>query len=216
MSQVFVRFRYWVSKLVYEIIFTLLVRDGSWQESLLISLSPKTGERILNFGDGSSLSAVSFAIRYPDTAFVGVDPNVRAVEKARRKILRKKLRNVSVVSVPRQGKLDFEVSSFDKAVCILGLHDRQPEQKLHIIEEITKVMLRNGTLHVADLDKPNNRGESRILELARRISGSAAVEPHINGTWTELLAKGRLAGVRRQSSHSVGIGRITIVKARKR
>ena len=77
-------------------------------------------------------------------------------------------------------------------------------------------MRRGGTLHVADFDKPENRGEGRILEFARRISGPAAVSPHMNGSWTEYLAKGGLTGVRRQSSSSIGIGRISVVKARKR
>jgi len=211
----FVRFRYLVAKFIYDVIFVVLVRDGSWQEGVFTSLSPKAGDRILDFGPGSSSTAVSLALRYPEAAFVGVDPSSRAVEKARRTILRKKLQNISM-SAPLQGKLPFDASSFDKAVCMLGFHDRSPQEKLRVAKEIAKVLRRGGTLHVADFDKPENRGEGGILEFARRISGSAAAEPHMNGTWTEFLAKGGFAGVRRQSSHSIGIGRISVVKARKR
>jgi len=216
MSGVIIRFRYWVAKVIYEIIFVMLVRDGSWQEEVFTLLAPKAGDRVLDFGPGSSSTAVSLALRYPEAAFVGVDPSSRAVEKARRTILRKKLRNISMVSAPLQGNLPFDASSFDKAVCMLGFHDRSPEEKIRIAKEIAKVLRRGGTLHVADFDKPEDRGEGGILELARRISGSAAAEPHMNGTWTEYLAKSGLAGVRRQSSHSIGIGRIAVVKARKR
>jgi ubiquinone/menaquinone biosynthesis C-methylase UbiE len=101
-------------------------------------------------------------------------------------------------------------------MCLFGLHDLPPEQKLRVIREIVKVVRHNGSLHVVDFDKPENRSERRILEFATRISGSTAVEPHINGTWTEFLTEGGLAGVRRQSSHSVGIGRIATIRARKR
>ncbi len=212
----FIRFRYWVAKFIYDVIFVVLVRDGGWQEGVFASLAPKADDRILDFGPGSSLTAVSLALRYPEVTFVGVDPSARAVEKARRTILRKKLRNISIVSAPLQGKLPFDASSFDKAVCMLGFHDRSPEEKLRVAKEIAKVLRRGGTLHVADFDKPENRGEGGILEFARRISGSAAAEPHMNGTWTEFLARGGLAGVRRQSSYSIGIGRIAVVKARKR
>ncbi len=212
----FTRFRYWIAKFIYDVVFVILVRDRSWQEDLFKFLAPKAGDWILDFGPGSSSTAVSLALRYPEVTFVGVDPNSRAVEKARRTILRKKLPNISIVSAPLQGRLRFDASSFDKAVCMLGFHDRSPEEKLRIAKEIARVLRRGGTLHVADFDKPENRGEGGILEFARRISGSAAAEPHMNGTWTECLAKGGLAGVRRQSSHSIGIGRIAVVKARKR
>ena len=212
----FIRFRYLVAKFIYDVIFVILVRDGSWQEEVFASLAPKAGDRVLDIGPGSSSTAVSLALRYPEAAFVGVDPSSRAVEKARRTILRKKIRNISMVSAPLQGNLPFDASSFDKAVCMLGFHDRSPEEKLRVAKEIAKVLRRGGTLHVADFDKPENRGEGGILEFARRISGPAATEPHMNGTWTEYLAKSGLAGVRRQSSHSIGIGRIAVVKARKR
>jgi ubiquinone/menaquinone biosynthesis C-methylase UbiE len=216
MSGVIIRFRYWVAKVIYEIIFVILVRDGSWQEEVFTSLAPRAGDRVLDIGPGSSSTAVSLALRYPEADFVGVDTSSRAVEKARRTILRKKLRNISLVGVARQAELPFNASSFDKAVCMLGFHDRSPEEKLRVAKEITKVLRRGGTLHVADFDKPESSDEGGILEFARRISGSAAAEPHINGTWTEYLAKSGLAGVRRQSSHSIGIGRIAVVKARKR
>jgi ubiquinone/menaquinone biosynthesis C-methylase UbiE len=212
----FVRFRYWVAKLIYDASFVILVRDGSWQEEVFESLAPKAGDRVLDFGPGSSSTAITLALRYPKATFVGADPSSKAVENARRNVARKKLGNVSVVDTTLQGKLPFDAGSFDKAVCMLGLHDRPPEEKLWIAKEILRVVRRGGSLHVADFDKPENRGEGRILEFARRISGPAAVAPHMNGSWTECLAKGGFTGVRRQSSCSIGIGRISVVKARKR
>ena len=210
----FVRFRYWVAKLIYDGSLVILVRDGSWQEEVFESLAPKAGDRILDFGPGSSSTAISLAL--PEATFTGADPSSKAVEKARRSVAKKKLGNISVIDTTLHGKLPFDAGSFDKAVCMLGLHDRPPEEKLRIVKEIVRVVRRGGTLHVADFDKPENRGEGRILEFARRISGPAAVAPHMNGSWTECLAKGGFTGVRRQSSYSVGIGRISVVKARKR
>ena len=58
--------------------------------------------------------------------------------------------------------------------------------------------------------------QRRILELGKRISGADALAPHFNGSRVDVLAKGGLAGAIRQSSHSIGIARISIVKARKR
>ena len=208
--------RYWLARLIYHVSFAILVRDASWQEEIFAVLAPKAGERILDFGSGSSSTAISLALRYPEATLSGVDTRSKAVEKAQRSVFRKKLGNISVIHVPLGGRLPFAAGSFDKAICILGLHDRSPDEKLRIAKEMVRVVRRGGTLHVADFDKPETRAEGRILEFARRISGEAAVEPHIDGSWTECLTKGGFTSVRRQSSYSIGIGRISIVKARKR
>jgi len=212
----FVRFRYWFAKLIYDGIFVILVRDGSWQEGVFESLAPKAGDRILDLGPGSSSTAVSLALRYPEATFVGLEPSSKAAEKARSKVARNEIRNLSLIVAPLHGALPFDAGSFDKAVWMLGLHDCPPAEKLGIVKEILRIVRRGGTFHVADFDKPENHGEGGILEFARRISGTPAVAPHMNGSWTEFLAKGGFAGVRRQSSHSIGIGRISVVKARKR
>ena len=99
---------------------------------------------------------------------------------------------------------------------MLGQQERTSEEKLRNDKELVRVVRRGGTLHVADFDKPETPREGRILEFARRVSGPAAVAPHVDGSWTECLGKGGLTGVRRQSSYSIGIGRISVVKARKR
>jgi len=210
------RYRFWTAKLFYEITFAILVRDTSWQEELFASLAPKAGDRILDFGPGSASSTMSLALRHPEATFVVVDPNSKAAERVRRSAVRKQVRNIAIIQASLPGKLPLNAGSFDAVVCTLALHDSPPDEKLGIVKEMTRVLRRGGTLRAVDLDKPENTGERRILELATRISGAAAVGPHFDGSWIDVLAKGGLAGARRQSSCSIGIGRMAIVKARKR
>src|SRR6266852_5779304 len=107
------RIRYWIAKLIYDFIFFVLVRDGSWEEGLSASLAPKPGDRILDFGPGSASTAISLAERYPEATFVGVDPNPRSTKKARVAVSRRELRNVSFVEGPPQETLPFEAGSFE-------------------------------------------------------------------------------------------------------
>ena len=193
-----------------------MVRDGSWQEPLLSAVAPDANSRVLNFGPGSASTARNLAIRFSTANIVGADPNPKAVEKARRIIARSNIANLTIIEAPRRGRLPFEACSFDKVVLVLTLHDRVPDEKLEIAKEMLRLLRHGGKLHVADYDKPATGGERRILSLAAYISGPAAAEPHINGSWTAFLAKAGFVGIRRQSSHSIGIGRISVVKARKR
>jgi ubiquinone/menaquinone biosynthesis C-methylase UbiE len=212
----FVRLRYRVAKLIYDSISGILVRAGNWQEELFGSLAPKAGDRILDFGRGNSSTSISLALRYPEAKVVGMESSCEAARRVQSKVIRNQIRNLSVVVAPLHGPLPFHAGTFDKVVCRLTLHDFAPKEKLAIVKEIARVIRRGGTFHVADVDKAESPGEGSILELARRISGPAAVAAHMDGNWTEFLAKGGFANVRRQSSHSIGFGRISVVKARKR
>jgi SAM-dependent methyltransferase len=211
-----VRCRFLVAKLSYNLSVAILVRGASWQEELVASLKPKAGDRILGFGPRSSSSAIPLAVRYPEAAFVIVDPNSKAAERMRLRAVRNKLGNITVIHASLLGKLPLNAGSFDAVICAFALHDSPPEEKLSIIKEMSRVLRHGGTLRAVDFDKPENPREQRILELTRRISGAAAAAPHVNGSWVDGLAKGGLAGAIRVSSHSCGSGRISIVEARKR
>ena len=212
----FGRIRFRIAKLLYDGFFITMVRDKSWQEPLLASLAPQVNNRILDFGAGSGSTAIMRARRFPEASFVGADPSPKVVEKARQNIARRHIPNVTIIVAPLHGRLPFDAGSFDKVVCVLAFHDRPPDEKLGIAKEMLRILRRGGTLHVADFDKPQTRGERAILSFAEYISGRAASEPHMNGSWTAFLAEARFVGIRRQSSHSVGIGRVSVIKARKR
>ena len=216
MPELLERIRFRAMKCLYDGFFVVMVRDASWQEPLLAAVTPGANSRILNFGPGSAQTARNLAIRFPTANIVGVDPNPKAVEKARRIIARSNIANLTIIDAPRRGRLPFDAGSFDNVVLVLTLHDRAPDEKLEIAKEMLRLLRHGGKLHVADYDKPVVRGERGILRFAEYISGPAAAEPHLTGNWTDFLAKAGFISVRRQSSHSVGIGRISVVKARKR
>lgn len=211
----FTQFRVRVARIIYDRIFVFLIRDENWREKLFISFTPGSGDRVLNFGPHSSFSVLLFALHYPAVAFCALDTHRRAA-KSQRRAERKRPRNVTFAKTSVGSRLPFDAGSFDKIVCVLGLHDRPPRAKLATIKDFARVLRRGGTLHVIDFDKPQTRSEGRMLEFAGRIWGPEAVASHLDGSWVEILTKGGFAGVRRQPSYSIGIGRLSVIRARKR
>ena len=208
-----IRFR--AAKALYDGFFIIMMRDASWQDPLFAAVAPETNSQVLNFGPGSVSTARNLAIRFPTANIVAADPNAKTIEKAPRIIAWRNIPNLRIIGTPRHGRLPFDASSFDKVVLVLTLFDCPPGEKLAIAKEMRRVLQRGGTLHVADYDKPATRRERAILRFTEYISGRSAAEPHIDGSWTTFLAKGGFVNICRQSSHSVGIGRISIVKAKK-
>jgi len=211
----FTRFRVRMARLIYDRIFVFLIRDESWREKLFVSFTPGSQDRVLNFGPYSSFSVVLFARHYPAVTFWALDTHRKAA-KSQRRAERKRLGNVSFAKISGENRLPFGAGSFDKVVCVLGLHDRPASAKLAIIKDFARVLRWGGTLHLIDFDKPQTRGEGGMLEFAGRIWGPEAVASHLDGSWIEILTKGGFAGVRRQPSYSIGIGRLSVIRARKR
>ena len=212
----FIRLRLWASKRIYRLTFATLNRDESWRSEFFIALAPRPGDRVLNLGKSGLSSVISLGRRYPETHFTGVDQSPKAVKGISQTLADKMPRNVIVTNAPLRRSFPFEAGSFDIVICMLALHEVLPDEKLGFVSELARLLRHGGTLHMAEFDSPKNPGEGRILEFASRIRGPDAVAPHRDGSWTKVLAKGGFTNVRWQSSHSVGIGRISFVKARKR
>src|SRR6266498_3802900 len=93
--------RFHALKFLYDIFFAIMIRDASWQKPLFESIAPEANSRVLNFGPGSVSSTRTLALRFPEVSFVGVDPNRKAVEKARQGIVGRGTPNLTVVEAPR-------------------------------------------------------------------------------------------------------------------
>ncbi len=208
--------RFRAFKLLYSVFSVVMLRDKSWQQPLFASIDPKSDKRILTFGPGSASTAIALAVQFPSVNVVGADPNAKAVKTAKQRIARRRIPNVSIVEGTSQGRLPFGAGTFDEVKCLLSFHDVPPDGKIALAKEVLRILRRGGTLHVADYDKPAAAAEGAVLRLAQYISGPAATESHIDGSWIQFIAKAGFTGVRRQSSQSIRIGRVSVVRARKR
>ncbi len=214
-SGLFDRIRLCLIKLVYETMFVVMVRDASWQDPLFASLAPKANSRILSFGRGSVSVARALARRFPEASVIGADPNPRAVESARRSLSRSDIPNLQLIDAPLRGRMSLDAGSFDNVVLVLMFYNRLPKDKTALAKEMLRLLRRGGTLHVAAYDQPAVPKERALLTLTRYFSGPAAADPHLDGSWTEFLAQAGFTGIKRQSSLSIGVARISVIKARK-
>lgn len=200
---------------VYRLSFGLMIDDPLWLEPLIESAAPRSGDRILHFGAGSAGRALLLAIRYPEASFAIVDSDRRSLSRVRRQIVAKKARNVELAELDRE-RLPFGNAVFDKVVSSLSFHQIDGARKIETAREMIRVLRRGGTLHVADFDQARSQRERVVLNLAKYIYGESSIQTHMDGSWPEALSKAGFMSIKRLSSHSVNVGRVSVLRARKR
>lgn len=128
--------------------------------------------------------------------------------------LREQLHNFELLE-GEQCRIECRAATFDKVICTFALHPLPPDEKLAVLREIKRVLRHGGTLHLADLDRPQKPFEIHMLRGTGYLFGNETANAHNDGTWVNLIQQAGLYGVRRIETYSEIIGRVAIVRARR-
>ena len=181
---------------------------------ILASLAPQPGDRILDLSIRGAGSGLALARQFPEAYFVALENDEAAFSEVNEKIKQRDIKNLEVLR-RIDHRINSDSASFDKAVSLLILHSLRPFEKLALLKEVSRVLRRGGTLHIANFDAPQTSREQAVLKLAHYLFGEAAVRTHTDGTWVKMLQEAGFAGVRRVASYSTVLGRVALVRARR-
>lgn len=142
---------------------------------LLEGAQLRAGHRVLDLGCGTGTLAVAIKQRYPEVHVVGVDPDPKALVRARRKTER------AAVSIQFDRgwaqTLPYADDSFDRVISTLTLHHLSIGAKRSALCEAHRVLKPGGSLHVLDMagDAPHERSRlPRWLHAALHPSDNSA------------------------------------------
>ena len=127
-------------------------------ELVLSDIRKKVNQEI-NPADKSVLDVAtgtgSLAIILSHTAkkVVGIDLSSKMLDIARKK---KTNDNLSFRQMDAS-KMDFNDEEFDIVTISLGLHDMPPQVRISVLEEIKRVLKKDGQLYVFEYDLPSNK-----------------------------------------------------------
>lgn len=184
---------------LYDLLTKLTGADQA-RKVLLGQAHLRAGQRVLDVGCGTGTLAVLIKRLYPRVIVVGLDPDPRALARARRKAKR------AALSVRfDQGfsdELPYAEASFDRVFSSFMLHHLQPGEKQRTLREVWRVLQPGGSLHLLDFVGPKSgangflahfvhssqhlkdNAEDRILTLMRQANFH---EPRVTGRQTVLF-----------------------------
>lgn len=106
------------------------------------------GQRVLDIGCGTGNLLRATGKRHPDVELVGMDPDLKMLARAERKLRRAGLR--ARLDRGFAQELDFPDSSFDRVFSSLMLHHLDTQSKDEMLAEVRRVLRPGGLLVLAD------------------------------------------------------------------
>jgi ubiquinone/menaquinone biosynthesis C-methylase UbiE len=157
----------------YDLMTRLMGADQA-RRGLLDQAQIRHGQQILDIGCGTGSLSIQLKRLYPGTDVVGLDPDPKALERARRKAAR------AAVSIQfDQGfgdGLPYPEASFDRALSSLMFHHVPADQKGNTLREIRRVLKPSGEFHMLDFEGPENATHgllSRFLHSNERMKDNS-------------------------------------------
>ena len=135
--------------------------DGA-RRALLEQAALAPGQRVLDVGCGPGPFAVLIERLYPEVAYVGLDPDPKALKRARRKAPSATFDEGSAQQLP------YGDASFDRVFSSFMFHHLGPDEKPVALREMRRVLKPGGSLHLVDFGGP----ESAARGLRARIIGA--------------------------------------------
>jgi SAM-dependent methyltransferase len=147
---------------LYDPITTLLGLDRARRE-LLRQAQLRPGHRVLDIGCGTGSLVVLTKTLYPHVDAFGVDPDDKALARAKRKARRA---NASIQL--HQGfadDLDYADGTFDRVLSSFMFHHLGREEKARTLREVRRVLTADGSLHLLDFGGDSKGRRSRLPRL---------------------------------------------------
>jgi len=148
---------------LYDPIVKLLGADTARAE-LLDQAALERGDRVLDIGCGTGTLATRIKQLYPDVTVAGLDPDPKALVRARRKAQRA---GMSVqFDQGFSNALPYPAGSFNRVFSSFMFHHMPADQKEKTLREVRRVLAPGGSLHMLDFDWPD---QPPARSLAARI-----------------------------------------------
>ncbi len=163
--------------------FVKLLGGDRARRALVDQADIRRGHRVLDIGCGTGTLVVLIKTLHPDVDVSGLDPDSKALFRARRKAYGAKV----AIQLDRgfSDQLPYPDGSFDRVLSSFMLHHLAPEEKERTLREVRRVLKPGGLFHLLDF------GGSRPHEgfVARWCHGHHRLKDNFGGGILALLTQ---------------------------
>jgi ubiquinone/menaquinone biosynthesis C-methylase UbiE len=142
---------------------TKLLGSDKVHRELLRQAALESHHRVLDIGCGTGTLATEIKRLHPKVEVTGLDPDPKALTRARRKAER------AGVAIRFQqgfaGELPFPDESFDRVFSSLMFHHLAGDEREKALREVRRVLAPGGSLHLVDFARPDQHAHGFLAQL---------------------------------------------------
>ena len=155
---------------VYDAVFGPVLQPG--RKAVVQALGLRSGDRVLEVGVGTGLSLPL----YPrDVRITGIDVSREMLEKARRRVSRRRLANVEALLEMDAERMSFPDASFDKVVAMYVVSVVERPDRL--LDELHRVCRPHGEIYLVNHVRSDNRFIAAVEKGLARFSDKLGFHP---------------------------------------
>lgn len=143
---------------LYDPIVRLMGANRARRE-LIEQANIEPDQRVLDIGCGTGTLEVELKRKYPAAQIVGLDPDPKALRRAKKKIKR-----AGVAVQLDQGfadELPYESGAFDRVISSFMFHHLEQPEREKMLREVLRVLKPAGAFHLLDFAGGEDRGHGR-------------------------------------------------------
>jgi ubiquinone/menaquinone biosynthesis C-methylase UbiE len=196
---------------LFDSFISFTIPEKRIKEDLIDLMNIREKDKIMDFGCGTGTLLILGKERNSKAYFEGIDidPKILAIAKSK---IEKQKTDVSLVEYDG-GKLPQVDRSINKAMTSLMMHHLSTDKKLKAMQEIYRILVTGGTLHIADFGKQKNPVFVFIGNIAAKFE--PAVEANFKGLLPELMVDAGFKHVQTLKTYNTRIGTICIYSGEK-
>jgi ubiquinone/menaquinone biosynthesis C-methylase UbiE len=191
----------------YDLMTRLMGADKA-RRALLDQAQILPGHRVLDVGCGTGSLTIRLKQLYPDAVVVGLDPDPKALARARHKAAR------AAVSIQvDQGfgdELPYPDASFDRVFSSLMFHHVSTNDKGKTVREVRRVLKPGGEFHMLDFEGPEKAAHGL---LARLLHSSDRLKDNSESRVLSFMTEAGFADPKKIGSRAMLFGNIAYYRA---
>lgn len=180
-----------------------LMGFGRAGQELIDQANIQHGHSVLDIGCGTGTLIVTLKRQSPAVQVVGLDPDSKALQRARKKVMRA---GVSVqLDHGFADELPYEDGSFDRVFSSFMFHHLDEEERERTSREVLRVLNPGGEFHLLDFVADNADGASHGF-FDRLMKGHALMKTNTNERLVQLIGRAGFTNVTKVKEGSMLFG----------
>jgi ubiquinone/menaquinone biosynthesis C-methylase UbiE len=192
---------------LYDPLVKLLGGDAA-RAMLLEQAAVRPGQRVLDIGCGTGSLLVLIKRKHPDVEVAGLDPDPRALARARRKGQRAELS--FRLDQGFADELPYSDSAFDRVFSSFMFHHLESTEKMTTLREVCRVLKPGARFHLMDFVRADSVSAGRV---ARWLHSSPRLKDNSDERILGLMREAGLSDPKRVAGRTLLAGDIAYYQA---